>query len=116
MKTLKELNARNREVYDCPGPRLVAQLPASRYVVELMEGLHRIYDTLPTEREGVDLPGGLTDSIDHPLSGLNDSESDPLNAAEQEQKDRASVTDAAQSMPQRLRALGRLNAQRYRGK
>lgn len=74
-----------------PAGKLVAEISASRYAIETNGGLHRIYDTEPTEGES------------HPLADMQH----PLN--EQETKDRAAVNDAALSMPARLAALNRLN-------
>ena len=92
--TLKQLNERHRRFYDNSRNKLVAELPASRFTIETTDGLHRVYDSQPSEGES------------NPLGDINAS------LAEQEKQDRAAVNDAALSMPIRLAALNRLNAQK----
>ncbi len=91
MKTIKELSEHYRKVYDSAGAEgmLVAELPAERYTFETRDGVHRIYETRPTE-------GGR-----HPLADMQAQ-------SEQEAMARAAVNDAALSMPARLAALSRL--------
>jgi len=98
---INALNARNREHYRDSGQRLrgrlVAELPADRFGIETVDGMHRIYDA----------PSW------HPLSGKPDPLVDALSrVAEQDrervQRDRAAVADQNLSMPARLAALARL--------
>jgi hypothetical protein len=89
---LKQMNQRHRQVHDSEGSerKLLAELPARRFVIETGDGLHRIYDTQPVDGEK------------NPL----DECSGPLG--EQIQRDRAIVADARAPEAARLRALSRI--------
>jgi Tat protein secretion system quality control protein TatD with DNase activity len=52
--TPKQLNAIYRRTYDNEGTakKLVAKLPASRFLIETDAGAHRIYDTQPASYRG----------------------------------------------------------------